>query len=51
MLVAIDDVEFHGYSIREAAKKHGIAPTSIRYWINGLTHTKWRGFVIVMTEK
>ena len=31
MLGAIDDVEFHRYSIRVASKKHGISPTSIHY--------------------
>ena len=50
MLVAIDDIEFNGYSVWASAKKHGIPPSSIHYWINGLTHTKRRGPLTVMTE-
>ena len=50
MLVAIDNIEFNGYSVRASAKKHGIPPSSIHYWINGLTHTKRRGPLTVMTE-
>ena len=51
MLAAIDDIEFNGYSVRASAKKHTIPPSSIHYWINGLTHTKRRGPVTVMTEE
>lgn len=51
MLVAIDDIEFNGYSVRASTKKHGIPPSSIHYWINGLTHTKCRGPLTVMIEE
>ena len=51
MLTAIDDIEFNGYSVRASAKKHGIPPSNIHYWINGLTHTKRRGPLTVMTEE
>jgi len=51
MLVAIDDIEFNGYLVQASAKKHGIPPSSIHYWINGLTHTKRRGPLTVMTEE
>ena len=51
VMKAIDDVEFNGYSIRAIAKKYGIAPTSMHYWINGLTHTKRKGHLIMLTEQ
>ena len=51
MLATIDDIEFKGYSICASAKKHGIAASNIQYWINGLTNTKRRGPVTVMTEE
>jgi len=49
MKAAIDDIEFNGYSIRAAAKKNGIPPTSIHYWINGLTHTKRKGPITLLS--
>ena len=51
MQAAIDDIGFNGYSIRASAKKHSIASSNIHYWINGLTNTKRRGPVTVMTEE
>ena len=51
MLIAIDDVEFHGYYVQAYTKKHGISPTSIHYYINGLTHTKRKGPLRVMTAE
>ena len=51
MMKAIDDVEFNGYSIKAAAKKYGIAPTSMHYWLNGLTHTKRKGPLTVLSEQ
>ena len=36
---------------RNLQKKHGIPASSIHYWINGLTHTKHRGPLTVMTEE
>jgi hypothetical protein len=51
MMKAITDVIFNGYSIRAAAKKYGIAPTSMHYWLNGLTHTKRKGPLTVLTEQ
>ena len=51
MLVAIDEIEFKGYSIHASTKKHGIAASNIHYWINGLTNTKRRVHVTVMTEE
>ena len=39
----IDDVEFNGYLIRVAMRKFGNAPTSLHYWLYGITHTKWKG--------
>ncbi|KAH9291763.1 hypothetical protein KI387_043047 [Taxus chinensis] len=48
---AIDDVEFNGFSVRAAAKKYSIPPTSLHYWLNGLTHTKRRGPPTVLTEE
>ena len=50
-LVAIYDIEFKGYSICASTKKNGIAASNVHYWINGLTNTKRRGPVIVMTEE
>jgi transposase-like protein len=47
----IDDVEFNGYLVRDTMKKYGIAPTSLHYWLNGLTHTKRKGPLIVLTEQ
>ncbi|KAH9325368.1 hypothetical protein KI387_005546 [Taxus chinensis] len=47
----IDDVEFNGFSVRAAAKKYSIPPTSLHYWLNGLTHTKRRGPPTVLTEE
>ena len=40
----IDDVEFHGYYIRVVA-------TSMHYWLIGLTHTKRKGPLIVLTKQ
>ena len=51
MLAVINDIEFNGYYVRASAKKHSIPPSSIHYWINGLTHTKLRGHVTVMTKE
>ena len=51
MLAAIDDIDFKGYSIRASAKKLDIAASNIYYWINGLTNTKCRGPITVMTEE
>jgi len=51
MLVAIDDVEFNGYPVRVVTKKHGIAPVSLHYRINGLTHTKRKGPLTVLIEQ
>ena len=51
MLVEIYYIEFKGYSIYASTKNHGIATSNIHYWINGLTNTKRRGPVIVMTEE
>ena len=45
MMKAIDDVKFNGYSIRAVAKKYKIAPTSMHYWLNGLTNTKRKGLL------
>ena len=50
-LDAIDDIKFKGYSIHAFAKKHGISAPIIHYWINGLTNTKRRGPVTVMTKE
>ena len=51
MLAAIDDVEFNGCSIRALAKKHGIEPTSMHYWIDGFTHLKWKGPLTMLTKQ
>ena len=51
MLATIDDINFNGHSIRASTKKHGIDASNIHYWINGLTKTKRRGSVTVMTEE
>ena len=51
MMKEIDDVKFNGYSIRAAAKKYGIAPTSMHHWLNGLTHTKRKGPLTVLFEQ
>jgi transposase-like protein len=51
MMKAIDDVEFNGYSVRETTKKYGIAPTSLHYWINGLTHTKRKGPLTMLIKQ
>ena len=51
MLVSIDDIEFNGYSVRASAKKHGIPPSSIHYWINKMTHTNFREPLTVMTKE
>ena len=51
MLEAIDDVEFNGYFVRASAKKYGIAPTTLHYCLNGLTHTKSKGPLRVLTEQ
>jgi len=51
MLVAIEDIEFNGFSIWASTKKHGIPPSSIHYWINGPTHTKCRGPLTVMAKE
>lgn len=50
-LVAIDDIDFRGYSVCASAKKHGIAASSTHYSINGFTHTNHRGPVTVMTKE
>ena len=51
ILKAIDDIEFNGYSVRAIAKKYGIALTSLHYWLNGITHTKRKGPLIVLIEQ
>lgn len=51
MLTAIDDIEFNGYSVCTATEKHGIFASNIHYWINGLTHTKRKGPLTVMTKE
>ncbi|KAH9291752.1 hypothetical protein KI387_043059, partial [Taxus chinensis] len=50
MLKAIDDIEFNNYSIRAAALKYNLPPTSVHYWLNGLTHTKRKGPAPVLSE-
>lgn len=51
MQAATDDIEFTGHSIHASAKKHDIATSNIHYCINGLSNTKHRGHVTVMTEE
>jgi len=47
----IDGVGFNKYSVGEIAKKYGIAPTSLHYWLNGLTHTKMNGPLTMLIKK
>ena len=51
MLDAIDDEKFDSYYVIVVAKKHGITPTSMHYWINGLNHTKQKGPLTVLIEQ
>lgn len=48
MLKEIDDIEFNRYFVRAATKKYGIAPTSLHYWLNGLTRTKRKGHLTML---
>lgn len=45
---AINDVKIHGYLIRA---KHGIAPTSLHYWMNGLSLIKRKSPLTVLNKQ
>ena len=48
---AINDVEFNGCYVITTSKKHGIAPTLLHYWINGLIHAKRKGPLTMITAE
>ena len=51
MIKEIDNVKYNEYGLREIANKYEIAPTSMHYWLNGLTHTKRKGPLTVLTKQ
>ena len=51
MIKEIDNVKYNKYCLREIANKYEIAPTSMHYWLNGLTHTKRKGPLTVLTKQ
>ncbi|KAH9315236.1 hypothetical protein KI387_023863 [Taxus chinensis] len=48
---AMKDVEDYGYSTRAAAKKWGIPSTTLTSWLMGITTTKRKGPLTILTDE